>query len=219
MPIKSVNPATGKLLQSFHALEADAIETKLALAAATARTFPLEPVEQRAFWMRRLAALLEGDLEELAETMTSEMGKTIVSAREEVKKCAVACRYYAESGPRMLIEEPVKTEHARSYVRWEPLGVVLAVMPWNFPLWQVFRFLAPALMAGNVGLLKHASNVPQCAVAIEALVRRAGFPRGAFQTLLIEARQVEKVLADERVAAVTVTGSEATGRAVAAQAG
>jgi succinate-semialdehyde dehydrogenase/glutarate-semialdehyde dehydrogenase len=219
MSIQSLNPATGKLLRSFDPLDAVAIETKLGLAAAAARTYPLESMDQRAFWMRRLAALLESDLEELAETMTAEMGKTIRSAREEVKKCAAACRYYAENAAQMLAEESISTEHTQSYVRWEPLGVVLAVMPWNFPLWQVFRFLAPALMAGNVGLLKHASNVPQCAVAIESLVRRAGFPRGTFQTLLIEAQQVEKVLADDRVAAATVTGSEAAGRAVAAQAG
>ena len=169
--------------------------------------------------MRRLALLLESDVDELATLMTTEMGKTFTSAQQEVKKCASACRYYAENAERMLAENPSKPSHAQSFVRWEPLGVVLAVMPWNFPLWQVFRFLAPALMAGNVGLLKHASNVPQCALAIEALVRRAGFPRGVFQTLLIEARQVEQVLADDRVAAVTVTGSEAAGRAVAAQAG
>ncbi len=219
MPIQSLNPATGKLLRSFDPLSANALEARLAISAAAARTYPLEPIEHRAFWMRRLATLLESDLEELAIMMTAEMGKTLVSARAEVKKCATACSFYAANGERILAEESIPTDHAQSYVRWEPLGVVLAVMPWNFPLWQVFRFLAPALMAGNVGLLKHASNVPQCALAIEALVRRAGFPRGAFQTLLIEACDVENVLADERVAAVTVTGSEAAGRAVAAQAG
>jgi len=219
MPIRSVNPATGELLRSFDALSPNALEARLAIAAAASRTYPLEPIEHRAFWMRRLAALLESDTEELAATMTLEMGKTLVSARAEVKKCAAACTFYAENAASLLADEPVTTEHTRSFVRWEPLGVVLAVMPWNFPLWQVFRFLAPALMAGNVGLLKHASNVPQCALAIESLVRRAGFPRGAFQTLLIEARHVEQVLADPRVAAVTVTGSEAAGRAIAAQAG
>ncbi len=219
MPIQSLNPATGKLLRSFEPLTPEALEGKLALAAAAATTYPGEPVEQRAFWMRRLAVLLETDLEDLAMTMTLEMGKTLASARLEVQKCAAACRYYAENAGRMLMQEPIETEHEQSYVRWDPLGVILAVMPWNFPLWQVFRFLAPALMGGNVGLLKHSSNVPQCALAIEALVRRAGFPRGTFQTLLIEARQVETVLADDRVAAVTVTGSEAAGRAVAAQAG
>ena len=219
MPIQSLNPATGKLLRSFDPLTPEALEAKLVIAAAAAKTYPHEPLEQRGFWMRRLAVLLENDIEELALTMTLEMGKTLTSARLEVQKCAGACRYYAENAARILMREPIETEHEQSYVRWDPLGVILAVMPWNFPLWQVFRFLAPALMAGNVGLLKHSSNVPQCALAIEALVRRAGFPRGTFQTLLIEARQVETVLADDRVAAVTVTGSEAAGRAVAAQAG
>jgi len=219
MPIQSLNPANGKLLRSFDPLTPEAIEAKLVLAAEAAKTYPAEPLEQRIFWMRRLAILLENDAEELAATMTSEMGKTIVSARQEVAKCAATCKYYAENAAEILTPVPYATEHAESYVRFDPMGVVLAIMPWNFPLWQVFRFLAPALMGGNVGLLKHASNVPQCALAIEALVRRAGFPRGAFQTLLIEVRDVEAVLADDRVAAVTVTGSEAAGRAVAAQAG
>ena len=219
MPIQSINPATGELLRSFRPLEPEAIEAKLALAHEASRSYPSETLTQRTFWMRRLAHLLEAEENELATMMVKEMGKTITSARAEVAKCARACRYYAEQSEAMLAPEFVATEHARSYVRWDPLGVVLAVMPWNFPLWQVFRFLAPALMAGNVGLLKHASNVPQCALAIEALVRRAGFPRGVFQTLLIESKQVEKVLGDERVAAVTLTGSEAAGRAVAAQAG
>ena len=219
MPIQSLNPANGKLLRSFDALTPAALEQKIALAAEAAKTYPREPLEQRAFWMRRLASLLDNDLEELALTMTLEMGKTLTSARLEVQKCAACCRYYADNAAKFLMREAVETEHEQSYVRYDPMGVVLAVMPWNFPLWQVFRFLAPALMAGNVGLLKHASNVPQCALAIEALVRRAGFPRGTFQTLLIEARQVEVVLADDRVAAVTVTGSETAGRAIAAQAG
>jgi len=217
--IQSLNPATGKLLRSFEPLTPEALDSKLSLAAAIARTYPKEPLEQRMFWMRRLSILLETDAEELAILMTTEMGKTLVSARQEVAKCAVCCRFYAENAARILAPEPIETEYEQSFVRWEPLGVILAVMPWNFPLWQVMRFLAPALMAGNVGLLKHASNVPQCALAIESLVRRAGFPRGAFQSLLIESRQVEDVLADSRVAAVTVTGSEAAGRAVAAQAG
>ena len=217
--IQSLNPATGKLLRSFEPLTREAMDSKLALAAATARTYPNEPLEQRIFWMRRLAILLETDSEELALLMTTEMGKTLASARQEVAKCALGCRFYAENSARILAPEPIATEYEQSFVRWEPLGVILAVMPWNFPLWQVMRFLAPALMAGNVGLLKHASNVPQCALAIEALVRRAGFPRGVFQTLLIEARQVENILSDTRVAAVTVTGSEAAGRAIAAQAG
>jgi succinate-semialdehyde dehydrogenase/glutarate-semialdehyde dehydrogenase len=217
--IQSLNPATGKLLRSFDPLTPEALNAKLAVAASAAKTYPSEPLDQRVFWMRRLAALLDYDTEELAATMTAEMGKTLVSARAEVAKCASVCRYYADNAARILASERIPTEHKDSYVRYDPLGVILAVMPWNFPLWQVFRFLAPALMAGNVCLLKHASNVPQCALAIEALVRRSGFPRGAFQTLLIEARQVENLLNDDRVAAVTVTGSEAAGRAIAAQAG
>ena len=223
--IQSLNPANGKLLRSFDPLTPDALNAKLVLAASAAKTYPKETLDQRMFWMRRLAALLEADSEELAVTMTSEMGKTLVSARAEVIRCAAGCRYYADNAAHILAPERVPTDHSDSleqkdcYVRYDPLGVILAVMPWNFPLWQVFRFLAPALMAGNVGILKHASNVPQCALAIEALVRRAGFPRGVFQTLLIEARQVEHVLNDPRVAAVTLTGSEAAGRAVAAQAG
>jgi succinate-semialdehyde dehydrogenase/glutarate-semialdehyde dehydrogenase len=217
--IQSLNPANGQLLRRFDPLTPEALEAKLALAAAAARTYPNETLDERIFWMRRLAALLEYDREELAALMTAEMGKTLAAARAEVDKCAAACRYYAENAVRLLAPERVETEHEESYVRYDPLGVILAVMPWNFPLWQVFRFAAPALMAGNVGLLKHASNVPQCALAIEALIRRAGFPRGSFQTLLVEARQVEHILADPRVAAVTVTGSETAGRAVAAQAG
>jgi succinate-semialdehyde dehydrogenase / glutarate-semialdehyde dehydrogenase len=217
--IQSLNPATGKLLRSFDPLTPEALNAKLAIAASAAKTYPRESLDQRAFWMRRLAALLEADLEELAALMTAEMGKTLAAARQEVQKCATACRYYAENAARILARDHIPTDNSQSHVRYDPLGVILAVMPWNFPLWQVFRFAAPALMAGNVGLLKHASNVPQCALAIEALIRRAGFPRGSFQTLLIEARQVEHVLNDDRVAAVTVTGSEATGRAIAAQAG
>src|SRR5579875_2070657 len=207
--IQSSNPANGLVLRRFEPLTSATVEAKLSLAASAAKTYAAESLEQRRFWMRRLALLLVGDREDLAQTITTEMGKPISQSRAEVDKCASACRYYAENAARILEQEPIETEHAQSYVRWDPLGVVLAIMPWNFPLWQVFRFLAPALMAGNVGLLKHAPNVPQCALAIEALVRRAGFPRGVFQTLLIEAKMVEKVLADERVAAVTVTGSEA----------
>ena len=217
--IQSLNPATGQPLRRFDAITPELLESKLALAAAAAKSYPGEPVDARRFWMRRLALLLESDREELASTVVAEMGKTITAARAEVEKCVAACRYYAEMGERMLEPEVIQTEHEQSYVRWDPLGVILAVMPWNFPLWQVFRFLAPALMAGNVGLLKHAPNVPQTALAIETLVRRAGFPRGSLQTLLIEEKTVEVVLADDRVAAVTVTGGEAAGRAIAAQAG
>ena len=219
MPIQSLNPANGKLLRSFDPLTPEALKARLELAAGAAKSYPGESLDQRIFWMRRLAALLDADIEELAALITSEMGKTLSAARQEVRKCADACRYYAENAAHILAPETIPTDNSQSYIRYDPIGIVLAVMPWNFPLWQVFRFLAPALMAGNVGLLKHASNVPQCALAIEALVRRAGFPRGAFQTLLIEARQVEGLLSDDRIVAVTVTGSEAAGRAIAAQAG
>ncbi len=217
--IQSLNPANGKLIRHFDPISPELLESKLALAATAAEQYADEPLEQRRFWMRRLALLLESDREELATLMVTEMGKPVKAARAEVDKCVSACRYYAETAAHMLEPEVIETEHEQSYVRWDPLGVVLAVMPWNFPLWQVFRFLAPALMAGNVALLKHAPNVPQCALAIETLVRRAGFPRGSLQTLLIEDHTVDVVLADERVAAVTLTGSEAAGRPVGARAG
>jgi succinate-semialdehyde dehydrogenase/glutarate-semialdehyde dehydrogenase len=219
MAIESINPATGETLRTFEPLGEEALRAKIALAGKAFRDYFEVPLDHRALCMRKLAGILDDEREELAQLLTREVGKTITSSRAEVAKCAAACRYYAENAARILTEEPIPTERNNSYVRWDPLGVVLAVMPWNFPFWQVFRFLAPALMAGNVCLLKHSSNVPQCAIAIEALVRRAGFPRGTFQTLLIESRQVEAVLSDPRVAAVTVTGSEAAGRAVAAQAG
>ena len=217
--IRSLNPATGKLLRSFDPITPELLEARLVLAAAAAKTYPEEPLEQRRFWMRRLALLLEADREELAATVVMEVGKTISAARAEVDKCAAICRYFAEHAALMLEPEWIKTEHLQSYVRWDPLGVILAVMPWNFPLWQVFRFMAPVLMAGNVALLKHAPGVPQCALAIETLVRRAGFPRGSFQTLLVEDDAVQTLLADPRIAAVSVTGSEAAGRAIAGQAG
>jgi succinate-semialdehyde dehydrogenase/glutarate-semialdehyde dehydrogenase len=219
MAIESINPATGKLLRRFDPLTDEGARKKIAIAAEAFRSYSAVPLEHRALCMRKLAALLEHDIEDLALLITQEMGKPLHAARQELLKCADACRYFADHAARILASESIPTEDNHSYVRWDPIGVVLAVMPWNFPFWQVFRFLAPALMAGNVGLLKHAPNVPQCAVAIEALVRRAGFPRGTFQTLLIETHQVEGVLGDERIAAVTVTGSEVAGRAIGAQAG
>ncbi len=217
--IQSINPATGKLIRRFDPLTAGAIEAKLALAHEASRTFRLVPVEDRATWMRKLAAIVEEEVDELARTMTLEMGKTFESARQEALKCAACCRYYADAAAEILEPIRITTQASDSYVRWEPMGVVLAIMPWNFPFWQVFRFLVPALMAGNVGLLKHAPSVPHCALVIEALVRRAGFPRGTFQSLLIEVEQTSVVLSDARVAAVTLTGSEATGSAVASLAG
>ncbi|MDQ1450893.1 MAG: succinate-semialdehyde dehydrogenase / glutarate-semialdehyde dehydrogenase [Acidobacteriaceae bacterium] len=219
MAIESINPATNKLLRSFEALTSEAARQKIALAADAFRAYANVPLEHRALWMRKLAAILEHEAKDLATLITLEMGKPLEAARFEILKCADVCRYYADNAVRILAPESVPTEPNHSYVRWEPLGIVLAVMPWNFPFWQVFRFLAPALMAGNVALLKHASNVPQCSLAIEALVRRAGFPRGTFQSLLLEVSQVETILGDERIAAVTLTGSETAGRAIGAQAG
>jgi succinate-semialdehyde dehydrogenase / glutarate-semialdehyde dehydrogenase len=219
MAIESINPATGKLLRQFEPLTDEAARQKIALAAEAFRTYALIPIEHRALWMRKLASILDNELDDLSTLITLEMGKPIEASRYEILKCADACRYYAEHAARILAPESIPTEHNHSYVRWDPLGVVLAVMPWNFPFWQVFRFLAPALMAGNVAVLKHAPNVPQCALAIEALVRRAGFPRGTFQSLFLDVQQVETILGDERIVAVTVTGSEAAGRAIGAQAG
>src|SRR5277367_853434 len=219
MAIESINPATGKLLRQFDPLTDEAARQKIALAEDAFRSYALVPLEHRALWMRKLAAILDHEIDDLSVLITQEMGKPLEAARYEILKCADACRYYAEHAARILAPESIPTEHNHSYVRWDPLGVVLAVMPWNFPFWQVFRFLAPALMAGNVALLKHAGNVPQCGLAIESLVRRAGFPRGTFQTLLLEVNQVETVLGDERIAAVTLTGSETAGRAIGAQAG
>ena len=219
MAIESINPATGKLLRRYDPLTDEAARQKIAVSAEAFRAYALVPLEHRALCMRKLASLLEHEAEDLATLITQEMGKPIDAARLEILKCAHTCRYYAEHAARMLAPESIPTDDNHSYVRWDPLGVILAVMPWNFPFWQVIRFLAPALMAGNAALLKHAPNVPQCAMAIESLVRRAGFPRGVFQSLLLDVHQVEKVLGDERIAAVTLTGSEAAGRAVGAQAG
>lgn len=219
MPIQSIDPSNGDLLRKFTPLTEEVLQRKIAQAHDAFIAYGDVPLSHRALCMRKLATLLEQETEDLAFLITREMGKPISQSRAEVVKCASACRFYAENAARILAPEPIETESSDAYVRWDPLGIVLAIMPWNFPFWQVFRFLAPALMAGNVGLLKHASNVPQCALAIEALVRRAGFPAAVFQTLLIDASQVESVLADERIAAVTLTGSEAAGRAIAAQAG
>ncbi len=219
MAIQSINPANGELLRSFAPLSKDALHRKIDLAAKTFTAYRHTPMDHRSLWMRKMAAILEHERDEFARIMTSEMGKPFKAAQQEITKCAAACRFYAENASRMLADQPVATEAASSFTRPQPLGVVLAIMPWNFPFWQVFRFLAPALMAGNVGLLKHASNVPQTALEIEAVVRRAGFPRGVFQTLLIGSSQVEEALGHPAIAAVTLTGSEDAGRAVAAQAG
>jgi succinate-semialdehyde dehydrogenase/glutarate-semialdehyde dehydrogenase len=219
MPISSVNPATCEVLQTFDALNEQQLEEKLARAAETFRAHRRTSFADRAEKMMRAAEILETEKQSFARTMTLEMGKPINSAVQEAEKCAWVCRYYAENAERHLADEVIDTNATKSYVKYQPLGVVLAVMPWNFPFWQVFRFAAPALMAGNVGLLKHASNVPQCALAIEDIFRRAGFVGGAFQTLLIGADAVQRVLEDWRVAAATLTGSEPAGRSVAGIAG
>lgn len=219
MAIRSVHPATGQQIKVFPALTSEQIESKLELAAQVSREYAVVPVEHRALCMKKLASLIDEEKEGLAATIVQEMGKTIVAARQELEKCANTFRFYAENGARMLAPETIESESGRSYVQWQPLGAVLAIMPWNFPFWQVTRFAAPALMAGNVGLLKHAANVPHCAMAIETLMRRAGFPKGAFQALLIEDEQVAPIIADKRVVAVTLTGSGRAGRAVAETAG
>jgi succinate-semialdehyde dehydrogenase/glutarate-semialdehyde dehydrogenase len=211
MAIASVNPATGEVLRTFEPLSDSAIETKIQTAANTFPKFRRLPFADRARMMSKAADILEADKDALGRLMTIEMGKTLASASAEAAKCATACRYYAENAEHMLADETVVTSASHSYVRYQPLGVILAVMPWNFPFWQVFRFVAPGLMAGNVGLLKHASNVPQCALKIEEILLRAGFPEGAFQALLIGAKHVDQVLSDRRIAAVTLTGSEEAG--------
>lgn len=219
MPISSINPATQEVLETFEALTEKQLDEKLQRAAEMFQQHRGTTFGERAGMMQRAAEILESQKENLARTMTLEMGKPINAAVQEVEKCARVCRYYAENAEQHLADEIVETNATKSFVRYQPLGVVLAVMPWNFPLWQVFRFAAPALMAGNVGLLKHASNVPQCALAIEDVIHRAGFPAGVFQTLLIGSEAVERMLEDPRVAAATLTGSEPAGRSVASIAG
>jgi succinate-semialdehyde dehydrogenase/glutarate-semialdehyde dehydrogenase len=220
--IATINPATGETLKTFEPLSDQALEEKLARAARAAASYRLTAVEDRVRWLRAAADVLDEDAKAVAELMTTEMGKTLASAKAEVAKCATVLRWYAEHGPALLRPEPRDAGAVgarQAYVVFQPLGVVLAVMPWNFPLWQAMRFAAPALMAGNVGLLKHASNVPQCALYMEELFVKAGFPDGAFQTLLIGSGTVEKVLRDGRIAAATLTGSAPAGRSVASIAG
>jgi succinate-semialdehyde dehydrogenase/glutarate-semialdehyde dehydrogenase len=215
----SVNPATGQVLRQFKADSESELERKLQRSAKAFETHRQTAFSERARCLNRAAEILETEKDALARTMTLEMGKPIRAAVQEVKKCALACRYYAQHAAAFLTDEIVDTGASRSFVRCQPIGPVLAIMPWNFPFWQVFRFAAPALMAGNVGLLKHASNVPQCALAIEDILRRAGFFEGAFQTLLIGSDRVSQIIEDQRVAAVTLTGSVGAGASVAAIAG
>jgi succinate-semialdehyde dehydrogenase/glutarate-semialdehyde dehydrogenase len=211
MAIATINPATGQVVKTFEPLSDAQLEVKLQKAADTFLSYRKVPFVERARMMQKAAAILESEKENYARVMTTEMGKTFRSAVDEAAKCAWVCRYYAENAERFLADEVVETTASRSYIRYQPLGPVLAVMPWNFPFWQVLRFAAPALMAGNVGLLKHASIVPQSALLIEEVFRKAGFPDGAFQTLLIGSQKVDRVLGDQRVMAATLTGSEGAG--------
>ncbi|MGW6735320.1 NADP-dependent succinic semialdehyde dehydrogenase [Streptomyces sp. NPDC055013] len=225
MAIATVNPANGETLKTYEAMGAEEIERRLQLAEATFRTYRTTSFTDRARLLVQAAGLLEGDQDDIARTMTTEMGKPVKQSRAEVAKCAKAMRWYADRAEELLAdEEPPESDvkdsgASRVRVRYRPLGPVLAVMPWNFPLWQVIRFAAPALMAGNVGLLKHASNVPQTALYLEDLFHRAGYTEGCFQTLLVGSGQVDEILRDDRVKAATLTGSEPAGRAVAATCG
>jgi len=222
MPIATTNPATGEVLKTFDPLTDAEIDQALAQAIVAFESLGRTTFAERAGWMRAAADILESEVADVARMMTTEMGKTLASAKAETLKCAKACRFYADNAEQFLADEPVDpaaVNATEARVSYQPLGPVLAVMPWNFPLWQAMRFAAPALMAGNVGLLKHASNVPQTAMFMQELFSRAGFPSGAFQTLLISSGQVERVLSDRRVVAATLTGSEGAGRAIAAIAG
>src|SRR5688500_10644687 len=219
MPLDSVNPATGETIKTYDELTPQQTTAAIEDAYAAWKAWRKVPFSERARPMKKAAAILRDRKEEFAKLMALEMGKPLKQGIAEAEKCALGCDYYAEHAEAHLAPEIVKTEASKSYIAFEPLGVVLAVMPWNFPFWQVFRFAAPALMAGNAGVLKHASNVPGCALAIENVFVDAGFPRGVFRTLLIGSRQVKAVIENPHVSAVTLTGSTPAGKAVAAQAG
>ena len=216
MAIASINPATNQVLKTFEPLSDSQIEAKLQRAAEAFAKHRKLPFAERARMMTKAAEILENEKQAHAKLMTTEMGKTFRSAVDEAAKCAWACRYYAENAERFLADEIVETGVKRSYIHYQPIGPILAIMPWNFPFWQVVRFVAPTLMAGNVGLLKHASNVPQCALKLEEIFLRAGFAEGVFQTLLISSRQVDGILSDQRIVAATLTGSEQAGVEVGA---
>jgi succinate-semialdehyde dehydrogenase/glutarate-semialdehyde dehydrogenase len=222
MAIATVNPATGETLKTFDALTDDEVRDRIGRAAKAFTSYRLTSFEERAGWLRAAADVLDAESEQLAQLMTTEMGKTLKAAKAEIAKCAAGCRYYAEHAQALLADEPADAsavKAVRAYARYQPLGPVLAVMPWNFPLWQAMRFAAPALMAGNVGLLKHSSNVPQTALFMEELFRRAGFPADVFQTLLIGSDKVRMILEDPRVVAATLTGSTPAGQSVASISG
>jgi succinate-semialdehyde dehydrogenase / glutarate-semialdehyde dehydrogenase len=211
MAIATINPVTGEVVKQFQALTDAEVDGRIAKAAKAFQSFRKTSFADRAKWMLKAGEILQAEKTELGRLMTLEMGKTFSSAVAEAAKCASACQYYAENAAKFVADEVIETSATKSYIHYQPVGIVLAVMPWNFPFWQVFRFIAPGLMAGNVGLLKHASNVPQCALKIEEILVRAGFPAGVFQTLLIGASQVDRILNDPRVAAATLTGSEQAG--------
>lgn len=219
MGIATTNPTTGETLTTFESLTPPEIEAKLDRAHQTFLDYRTVSMQQKAAWLTRTAEILEEDRDRFGKLMTLEMGKPLKAAISEVEKSAWVCRFYAENAATFLADVPIQTDAAQSFVRYQPLGVILAIMPWNFPFWQVFRFAAPALMAGNVGLLKHASNVPQSALAIEEILHRAGFPTGAFQTLLIGADPIASLVADDRIKAATLTGSEPAGISLATVAG
>src|SRR5579864_2907229 len=211
MAIATINPATGQTIKKFEALTDSQVDEKIQRATEAFPKFRKLSFADRGKMMMRAAEILESEKDSLAHLMTLEMGKTLRSAVDEAVKCAWACRYYAEHAERFLADEPVETPASRSFIRYQPMGVILVIMPWNYPFWQAFRFIAPGLMAGNVGLLKHASNVPQCAMKIEELLLRAGVPEGVFQTLLVGSGSVDRILNDPRIAAATLTGSEGAG--------
>jgi len=219
MSFQVINPATGELVKEIPAWDDATVEAALQQVAEATPAWAATPIGERCALMRNAAQVLRNNKDKYAHLITLEMGKLITDARSEVEKCALVCDYYAEHGPNFLRDEPLASDAGKSFVAYLPMGTVLAVMPWNFPFWQVFRFAAPALIAGNTGLLKHASNVPESALAIEAVFHEAGFPPGVFRTLMIRASQVKKVIEDPRVHAVTLTGSEPAGRQVAATAG
>ena len=219
MSFTVINPATGETIKEIPVWDDAQVEAALSEVANVTAEWAATPIDRRSMLMKKTAEVLRANKDNYAQIITEEMGKLINDARAEVEKCASACDYYADNAARFLQDEFIESDAGKSYVAYLPLGTVLAVMPWNFPLWQVFRFAAPALMAGNTGVLKHASNVPQCAKLIEEVFVEAGFPKGVFRTLMIRASQVENVIADPRVHAVTLTGSEPAGRQVAAAAG
>ena len=219
MTIATINPANGQTLRTFVPLSEQELDARLQCAVDTFRRYRRTPIAERIRLLIRAAEILESEKEKFGRLMVTEMGKTLKAAIDEAAKCAWGCRYYAEHAERFLADEVVETTATKSFVTYQPIGPILAIMPWNFPFWQVFRFAAPALAAGNVGLLKHASNVPQCALAIQDIFRRAGFPEGCFQTLLIETDRVRRVIEDPRVIAATLTGSTGAGSHVASAAG